>query len=130
MYSPASPGALSPDVPFPVSLSRASRASVTNVGDRRENVGRLAFYVMAMVNGTVPVQKHRGGPGHTDITQTNLTKYQTNSPEDAHAQPRPHCVTFRYTLNPLYFVPAASGAAGASLGVTSSSAPGAARRFD
>ena len=108
MYSPASPGALSPDVPFPVSLSRASRASVTNVGDRRENVGRLAFY-----RRTSPSTK----PTHPKMHTHNHAVW--------------HCVTFRYTLNLLYFVRAASGgAAGASLGVTSSSAPGAARRFD
>jgi hypothetical protein len=47
MYSPASPGALSPDVPS------SPFARVEGVGDRRDNVGRITFYVMAMVKGTV-----------------------------------------------------------------------------
>jgi hypothetical protein len=55
MYSPASPGALSPDVPSPF-------ARVEGVGDRRDNVGRITFYVMAMVKGTVPF-KNTGGRG-------------------------------------------------------------------
>lgn len=54
MYSPASPGALSPDVPSPF-------ARVEGVGDRRDNVGRITFYVMAMVKGIVPVQINTGG---------------------------------------------------------------------
>ena len=128
MYSPASPGALSPDVPPPF-------ARVEGVGDRRDNVGRITFYVMAMVKGTVPVQINPGGArGGRDTrdtrTNTDITLVSTHSDEphpvpnrltNAHAQPSPHCVTFRYTLNLLFFARAASGAAGASLGVISNS---------
>jgi hypothetical protein len=93
MYNPASPGALSPDVPSPF-------ARVEGVGDRRENVGRITFYVMAMVKGTVPGVRGAGGTHartltesrdtprtNTDITLhtlTNLTQYQTDSPMHTH----------------------------------------------
>jgi hypothetical protein len=57
MYSPASPGALSPDVPS------SPFARVEGVGDRRDNVGRITFYVMAMVKGTVRFKLTPGGRG-------------------------------------------------------------------
>ena len=73
MYSPASPGALSPDVPSPF-------ARVEGVGDRRENVGRITFYVMAMVKGTVPFKNTGGARGGRDTrTDTHGTHGQTRT---------------------------------------------------
>ena len=70
MYSPASPGALSPDVPS------SPFARVEGVGDRRDNVGRITFYVMAMVKGTVRFKLTPGGRG---AGGTHVTHGQTQT---------------------------------------------------